>query len=158
MRSISNIFSVVSSTALFAVLALPASAMAAELSNSSPSYGDKVLLIHNDYGKEVIIKGDLSNDELKKLRDTVSEQTRQIEELKRSSGSNSSSSSKEIDDLQNKVKDLESEAEDQRSGSGDGSAQTNRRGFEPQGEITEMVPETGIEPATFALRVRCSTG
>jgi cell division protein FtsL len=111
MRSISNIFSVISSTALFVALALPASAMAAELSNSSPSYGDKVLLIHNDYGKEVIIKGDLSNDELKKLRDTVSEQTRQIEELKRSSGSNSSSSSKEIDDLQNKVKDQDRKLE-----------------------------------------------
>ncbi|NHW87728.1 hypothetical protein, partial [Escherichia coli] len=66
---------------------------------------DKVSLIHNDYGKDVVIKSDISIDELQKIRDTVRDQSRQIEELKRSSGSSSNSSSKEIDDLKSKVKD-----------------------------------------------------
>jgi len=76
MRSFLKISSVVSTTALIAALALPASAMAVELSNSSPSYGDKVPLIHNDYGKDVVIRSDISIDELKKMRDTVSDQSR----------------------------------------------------------------------------------
>ncbi|VVO77116.1 hypothetical protein PS732_01634 [Pseudomonas fluorescens] len=113
MRSFLKISSVVSTTALIAALALPASAMAVELSNSSPSYGDKVPLIHNDYGKDVVIRSDISIDELKKMRDTVSDQSRQIEELKRSSGSSSSSSSsgKELDELKTKVKEQDRELE-----------------------------------------------
>ena len=109
MRSFSKISSVVSATALIATLVLPASAMAVELSNSSASYGDKVSLIHNDYGKDVVIRSDVSIDDLRKMRDTMSEQSRQIEELKRNSGSSSSSSGKEIDDLKNKVKDQDRE-------------------------------------------------
>lgn len=105
MRSFSKICSVVSASTLLAAMLLPASAMALELSNSSSSYGDKVSLIHNDYGKDVVIKSDISIDELQKIRDTVRDQSRQIEELKRSSGSSSNSSSKEIDDLKSKVKD-----------------------------------------------------
>lgn len=113
MRSFLKISSVVSTTALIAALALPACAMAVELSNSSPSYGDKVPLIHNDYGKDVVIRSDISIDELKKMRDTVSDQSRQIEELKRSSGSSSSSSSsgKELDELKTKVKEQDRELE-----------------------------------------------
>ncbi|MBX9406069.1 hypothetical protein K5E40_10320 [Pseudomonas baetica] len=109
MRSFSKISSIVSVTTLMAALALPASAMAVELSTSSPSYGDKVSLIHNDYGKEVVIRSDISIDELKKMRDTVNDQSRQIEELKRNSGSSSSASSKEIDELKNKVKEQDRE-------------------------------------------------
>ncbi|MFJ4250546.1 hypothetical protein SAMN04488483_3190 [Pseudomonas helmanticensis] len=109
MRSFSKISAFVSTTTLIATLALPASAMAVELSTSSPSYGDKVALVHNDYGKEVVVRGDISIDELKKMRDTISEQSRQIEELKRSSGSSSSSSGKEIDELKNKVKEQDRE-------------------------------------------------
>ncbi|MBK5525781.1 hypothetical protein JFT86_02350 [Pseudomonas sp. TH06] len=105
MRSFSKISSVVSATTLITILALPTSAMAVELSSSSSSYNDKVSLIHNDYGKDVVIRSDISIDELQKMRDTVRDQSRQIEELKRNSGSSSSSSSKEIDDLKNKVKD-----------------------------------------------------
>jgi methyl-accepting chemotaxis protein len=105
MRSFSKICSVVSASALLTTLMLPASAMAIDLSNSSSSYGDKVSLIHNDYGKEVVIKSDISIDELQKMRDTVRDQSRQIEELKRSSGSSSSSSGKEIDDLKNTVRE-----------------------------------------------------
>ncbi|WP_339431699.1 MULTISPECIES: hypothetical protein [unclassified Pseudomonas] len=109
MRSFSKMSSIVSVTTLMAALALPASAMAVELSTSSPSYGDKVSLIHNDYGKEVVIRSDISIDELKKMRDTVNDQSRQIEELKRNSGSSSSASSKEIDELKNKVKEQDRE-------------------------------------------------
>lgn len=109
MCSFSKISAVVSTSALIAALALPASAMAIELSNSSPSYNDKVPLIHNDYGKTVMIESDVSIDELRKMRDTLKEQSRQIEELKRSSGSSSSSSGKEIDELKNKVKEQDRE-------------------------------------------------
>jgi cell division protein FtsL len=109
MRSFSKISSVVSATTLLTVLALPASAMAVELSSSSPSYGDKVSLIHNDYGKDVVIRSDISIDELKKMRDTISEQSRQIEDLKRSGGSSSNSSSRDIDDLKNKIKEQDRE-------------------------------------------------
>ncbi|CAI8712731.1 Chromosome partition protein Smc [Pseudomonas sp. IT-347P] len=105
MRSFSKICSVVSASALLATLVLPANAMAIELSNSSSSYGDKVSLIHHDYGKDVVIKSDISIEELQKMRDTVRDQSHQIEELKRNSGSSSSSSSKEIDDLKNKVRE-----------------------------------------------------
>lgn len=105
MRSFSKISAVVSTTALIAALTLPANAMAVELSSSSPSYGDKVSLIHNDYGKDVVIKSDISIDELQKMRDTLKDQSQQIEELKRSNGSSSNSSSREIDELKNKVKE-----------------------------------------------------
>ncbi len=111
MRSFSKMSAVVSTTALIAAMALPASAMALELSSSSPSYGDKFSLIHNDYGKEVVIRSDFSVDELKKMRDTVSDQSRQIEELKRSNGSSSSSSGKEIEELKNKVKEQDRKLE-----------------------------------------------
>ena len=111
MRSFSKISAVASTTAFVAALALPASAMAVELSSSSPSYGDKVSLIHNDYGKDVVIKSDISIDELQKMRDTLKDQSRQIEELKRSGGSSSNSSSRELDELKNKVKEQDRELE-----------------------------------------------
>lgn len=111
MRSFSKISAVVSTTALIAALALPASAMAIELSNSSPSYNDKVSLIHNDYGKTVVIESDVSIDELRKMRDTLNDQSRQIEELKRSNGSSSNSSGREMDELKNKVKEQDRELE-----------------------------------------------
>lgn len=111
MRSFSKISAVVSTSALIAALALPASAMAVELSSSSPSYGDKVSLIHNDYGKTVVIKSDISIDELQKMRDTLKDQSQQIEELKRSGGSSSSSSGRELDELKNKVKEQDRELE-----------------------------------------------
>ncbi|WP_222833676.1 hypothetical protein [Pseudomonas sp. SC3(2021)] len=111
MRSFSKICSILSASTLLAAMLLPASAMALELSTSSSSYGDKVSLIHNDYGKEVVIKSDISIDELQKIRDTVRDQSRQIEELKRSSGSSSSAGSKEVDDLKNKLKEQDRQLE-----------------------------------------------
>ncbi|MGX9862962.1 MULTISPECIES: DUF4148 domain-containing protein [Pseudomonas fluorescens group] len=111
MRSFLKISAVVSTTTLIAALAFPASAMAVELSSSSASYGDKVSLIHNDYGKDVLIKSDISIDELQKMRDTLNDQSRQIEEFKRNSGSGSSASAKEIDELKNRVKEQDRELE-----------------------------------------------
>lgn len=111
MRSFSKISAVVTTTAFIAALVLPASAMAVELSSSSPSYGDKVSLIHNDYGKTVVIKSDISIDELQKMRDTLKDQSQQIEDLKRSGSSSSSSSGRELDELKNKVKEQDRELE-----------------------------------------------
>jgi len=135
MRSFSKISSVVSATALtvlLGTLALPASAMAVELSSSSPSYGDQISAIHNDFGKDVVIKSGIGVEELKKMRDTINEQSRQIEEFKRSSGSSSSSSSREIDDLKNKVKEqdrqldtLGRQVEDLKRNSGSSSSSNN---------------------------------
>jgi len=137
MRSFSKISSVVSATtltALLGTLALPASAMAVELSSSSPSYGDQISAIHNDFGKDVVIKSGIGVEELKKMRDTINEQSRQIEEFKRSSGSSSSSSSsgREIEDLKNKVKEqdrqldtLGRQVEDLKRNSGSSSSSNN---------------------------------
>ncbi|MDD1139137.1 hypothetical protein M5G22_16385 [Pseudomonas sp. TNT2022 ID233] len=135
MRSFSKISSVMSATALtvlLGTLALPASAMAVELSSSSPSYGDQISAIHNDFGKDVVIKSGIGVEELKKMRDTVNEQSRQIEELKRNSGSSSSSSGREIDDLKNKVKEqdrqldtLGRQVEDLKRNSGSSSSSNN---------------------------------
>jgi predicted RNase H-like nuclease (RuvC/YqgF family) len=111
MRSFLKMSAVISTTALIAVMTLPANALAVELSSSSPSHGDKVSLIHNSFGKEVVISSDISINELKEMRDTVRDQSRQIEELKRSSGSSSSSSGKEIEELKNKVKEQDREIE-----------------------------------------------
>ncbi|NYH08130.1 hypothetical protein [Pseudomonas moraviensis] len=135
MRSFSKISSIVSATALTALLgtlALPASAMAVELSSSSPSYGDQISAIHNDFGKDVVIKSGIGVEELKKMRDTINEQSRQIEEFKRSSGSSSSSSGREIEDLKNKVKEqdrqldtLGRQVEDLKRNSGSSSSSNN---------------------------------
>ncbi|MGE8068232.1 hypothetical protein [Pseudomonas sp. NPDC089569] len=105
MRSFAKISSVMSATAMTALLGaltLPANAMAIELSNSSPSYGDKVSVIHNDFGKDVIVRSNISIDELEQMSKMIDQQSRQIEELKRS-GSGSGSSNREVDDLKNKV-------------------------------------------------------
>ncbi|WP_323160059.1 hypothetical protein [Pseudomonas fluorescens] len=135
MRSFSKISLVVSATALTVLLGTLApltSAMAVELSGSSPSYGDEISAIHNDFGKDVVIKSGIGVDELKKMRDTVNDQSRQIEELKRSSGSSSSSSGREIDDLKSKVKEQERQldtlgrqVEDLKRNSGSSSSSSN---------------------------------
>lgn len=135
MRSFSKITSVVSATALTVLLGTLApltSAMAVELSGSSPSYGDEISAIHNDFGKDVVIKSGIGVDELKKMRDTVNDQSRQIEELKRSSGSSLSSSGREIDDLKSKVKEQERQldtlgrqVEDLKRNSGSSSSSSN---------------------------------
>ncbi|WP_085631750.1 hypothetical protein [Pseudomonas sp. R16(2017)] len=112
MRSLSKLSSVVSTTAMTALLgalALPGNAMAIELSDRLPGYGDSVPAIHNDNGKTVIVRTDISLDELKKMRDTLGDQTRQLEELKRSSGSSASAGSRETDQLKEQVKKQDGE-------------------------------------------------
>ncbi|RAI71226.1 hypothetical protein DOZ80_05110 [Pseudomonas fluorescens] len=111
MRSFSKFSSVLSATAMTALLgalALPGTALASvELSSGYTSSGDKFTVIHNEYGKEVLIRSEYSVDDLKGMQETINNQTRQIEELKRSSGSSSSSSSKEIDELKRTVAEQE---------------------------------------------------
>jgi chromosome segregation ATPase len=111
MRSFSKFSSVLSATVmttLLGALALPGTALASvEMSSGYTSSGDKLTVIHNEFGKDVLVRSDYSLDDLKKMQDTIDNQTRQIEELKRSSGSSSSSSSKEIDELKRTVAEQE---------------------------------------------------
>ena len=122
MHCISKSSSVVLTTALFASLALPFPVLAAiEVSSGPPSFGDKIPVLHYEYDKYTLVKTGISADDLqsmqKSLKDTsenvedlkktVSEQQRTIEELKRSNGSSSSSSSREIDELKRKVAEQE---------------------------------------------------
>jgi len=113
MRSFSKLSSVLSATAmttLLGVLALPGTALASiELSNDSASSTDKLIVIHNEYGKAVLVKTDLSIGELKQMEQMINNQSRQIDALKSNSGSGSSSSSREVDELKNKVKEQERE-------------------------------------------------
>lgn len=124
MRSISRSSSVVLTTALFASLALPFPVLAAiEVSSDPPSFGDKIPALHYEYDKYTLVKTGISADDLqsmqKSLKDTsgnvedlkktVSEQQRTIEDLKRSNGSSSSSSSREIDELKRKVAEQDRE-------------------------------------------------
>lgn len=111
MRSFSKFSSVVSATVvttLLGALALPGTALASvELSSGYTSSGDKLTVIHNEFGKDVLVRSDYSLDDLKKMQDTIDNQTRQLEELKRNSGSSSSSSSKEIDELKRTLAEQE---------------------------------------------------
>ena len=95
-------------TTLLGVLALPGAALASiEISSSSATSYGKVTAIQNEYGKSVLVKTDIEVGELEKMQDTLKDQARQIEELKRNSGSSSSSSNKEIDELKRTVKEQE---------------------------------------------------
>lgn len=111
MRGFSKRSSALSATtmaALLGILALPGTAQAGiELSSSYPSSSGKVTAIQNEYGKDVLVKTDVEVSDLKAMQTTLNNQAREIEELKRSSGSNSSSSSKEIDELKRTVQEQE---------------------------------------------------
>jgi predicted RNase H-like nuclease (RuvC/YqgF family) len=111
MRSFSKLSSALSATAMTALLsalALPGTALAnVERGSGYASSDDKITVLHNEYGKEVLVKSEIDVGDLKKMQDTLSDQARQIEELKRNSGSSSSSSSKEIDELKRTIKEQE---------------------------------------------------
>ncbi|MCU1748518.1 hypothetical protein [Pseudomonas sp. 6D_7.1_Bac1] len=95
-------------------VALPSTAQASiELSSDSPSYSDKVTAIHSFNGKDMLVKTDLSIDdlvnlqkivkantaEMENLKKTVSEQAHLIDELKRNNGASSNSSTSELSSL-----------------------------------------------------------
>lgn len=99
---------------------------AVEVSSGTPLSSDTIPLLRNSFGKDVLIKTNISVGDLEKLPEavkdntaeldsqkrTLGEQARQIEELKRNSGSNSTSSSKEIDDLKRIIKEQERDLND----------------------------------------------
>jgi chromosome segregation ATPase len=101
---------------LLSLLALPGMAMAGiELSSTgSATYGDKMIATQSQYGREVLIRTDIDVTDLRKMREKLDDHGRQLEELKRSSGSNSSSSNKEIDELKRTVKEQERDLDNQR--------------------------------------------
>ncbi|NUU35358.1 hypothetical protein [Pseudomonas sp. C2B4] len=115
MRSFSKHSSSLSATViatLLGAMALPGTAQAGiEVSNSSAYPSDKITAIHNEFGKDVLIKSDVDVGDLKKMQDTLNDQARQIEELKRSSGSSSSYSNKEIEELKRTIKEQERDLE-----------------------------------------------
>lgn len=134
MRSFSKLSPALSATAMTALLgamALPGTALAGiELSNSSAYPSDKITAIHSEFGKDVLIKSDVDVGALKKIQDTLSDQThqieelkrtineqerdldnlgKQVEELKRNNGSSSSSNNSEISNLKREVSDQDRE-------------------------------------------------
>lgn len=99
-----------------------------EYNSDSSNSDDKFLTLHNSYGKDVIARSSVSVEMVEKLQSTVSEQARLIEELRRNTGTSSSSSTNEISSLkrtveeQNKeLKDLGKQLEDLKRNSGSSS-------------------------------------
>jgi chromosome segregation ATPase len=136
MRSFSKLSSALTATTiatLLGIVALPGTALAGiEFSSSSSSSSGKVTAIQNEYGKDVLVKTDVEVSDLKAMQTTLDNQARQIEELKRSSGSSSSSSSKEIDDLKRIVNEqerdldnLRKQVEELKRNSGSSSSSSN---------------------------------
>ncbi|MGJ7513927.1 hypothetical protein ACSFE6_06265 [Pseudomonas baetica] len=129
----SAVLSATAVTSLLGILVLPGMALAGiEFSNSSSSSYGKLTAIQNEYGKDVLVKTDVEVGELEKVQDTLKEQARQIEELKRSSGSSSSSSNKEFDELKRTVKEqerdldnLRKQVEELKRNSGSSSSSSN---------------------------------
>ncbi|AMZ72675.1 MULTISPECIES: hypothetical protein [Pseudomonas] len=150
MRSFSKRSSIPLATAtlLLGSLTLTDVAQAAvEVSSDGPSYHDFIPALHYDQSdKYKLVKTDVSasvleslpksvknnTDELENQKRTLSEQAGQIEELKRNSGSSSSSSSKEIDELKRTIKeqerdlnDLGKQVEELKRNSGSSSSSSN---------------------------------
>ncbi|WP_335943901.1 hypothetical protein [Pseudomonas sp. G166] len=130
MRSFSKRSSTRLATAalLLGSLTLAGAAQAAvEVSSATPSYDDAIPALHHDqFDKYKLVKTNVSasaleslpktvknnTDELENQKRVLGEQARQIEELKRNSGSSSNSSSKEIDELKRTIKEQEDDLKD----------------------------------------------
>jgi len=150
MRSFSKRSSIqlVTATLLLGSLTLTDVTQAAvEVSSDGPSDNDAIPALHYDqFDKYKLVKTDVSAslleslpktvksnaDELEIQKRTLSEQARQIEELKRNSGSSSTSSSKEIDELKRTIKeqerdlnDLGKQVEELKRNSGSSSSSSN---------------------------------
>ena len=150
MRSFSKLSSTrfATATLLLGSLTLAGLAQAAvEVSSAGPSYDDAIpALQHDQFDKYKLVKTNVSasalenlpktvknnTDELENQKRALSEQARQIEQLKRNSGSSSTSSSKEIDELKRTIKeqerdlnDLGKQVEDLKRNSGSSSSSNN---------------------------------
>lgn len=150
MRIFSKLPSTLFATGMAALLLanlLPAAAQAGiELSTDNPSYSDKLTAIHSSFGEQVLVRTDFSIDTMEKLQSTVKtnateinelkktirEQAQLIEELKRNSGSNSTSSSNELSNLkrtvnqqENDLKNLGKQVEDLKRNAGSSSSSSS---------------------------------
>ncbi|MFJ3372371.1 hypothetical protein [Pseudomonas sp. NPDC086251] len=151
MRNFPKLSSTLFATGLAALLlgnlALPNSAQASlEYNSDSADSSDNFLTFHNTYGKDVMAKSRISVDDVEKLmntvktntaeidtlKKTVSDQARLIEELKRNSGTSSSSSSSEISNLKRTVEEqdkdlnkLASQVEDLKRSAGSSSSSSS---------------------------------
>nr|BFE91525.1 hypothetical protein GCM10020185_20610 [Pseudomonas brassicacearum subsp. brassicacearum] len=136
-------------TLLLGSLTLVDAAQAAvEVSSDGPSSDDAIPALRYDrFDKYVLVKTNVSvsalekpakktvknnAEELENQKRVLSEQARQIEELKRNSGSSSTSSSKEIDELKRTIKeqerdlnDLGKQVEELKRNSGSSSSSSN---------------------------------
>ncbi|MHA6790860.1 hypothetical protein ACWA6H_24530 [Pseudomonas bijieensis] len=147
-------------TLLLGSLSLAGLAQAAvEVSSGTPLPSDTIPVLRNSFDKDVLIKtnisvGDLENlpeavkdnaAELENQKRTLSEQARLIEEFKRNSGSSSTSSSKEIDELkrtikeqQDDLKDLGKQVEELKRNSGSSSSSSNSEISSLKRELTDQ--------------------
>lgn len=99
---------------VLSILALPITAQAADIeARGNISQWAKIATVQNDAGRITLTPSDFEPSDIKKLQDTLSDQARQIEELKRSSGTSSSSSNKDIDELKRTVKEQERQLDNQ---------------------------------------------
>jgi uncharacterized protein YukE len=130
MRSFSKRSStqLATATLLLGSLTLAGAAQAAvEVSSDGLSYSDVIPALRYDQsGKYVLIKTNVNASaledlpkivkdntaELENQKRSLNEQARQLEELKRNSGSSSTSSSKEIDELKRTIKEQQSDLRD----------------------------------------------
>ncbi|QAY82591.1 hypothetical protein [Pseudomonas arsenicoxydans] len=132
---------------LLGSLALPNTAQASlEYKSDSASSSDKFLAYHYNYGTYVMVKSNVSTDDveglqrvvktntadMEALKKTVSDQARLIEELKRNNGSNSNINASEVDKLkrtvneqQNDLKRLASQVEGLKRSAGSSSSSSS---------------------------------
>ncbi|MDR9750185.1 hypothetical protein RG836_01880 [Pseudomonas sp. SZMC_28357] len=111
MPSASKLAAVVAATGLATLLTVMAASARADspieyITNNATST-DSLTAIQWSFGKDKLVKTRLSVADVEKMQETLKEQTRQIEELKRSNGSSSSSSSNELAQLKRTVSDQE---------------------------------------------------
>ncbi|WP_095148471.1 hypothetical protein [Pseudomonas sp. Irchel s3a18] len=113
-------FSKLSSTLLLGALTLASITQAAvEVSSGPASYDDKIPAIHSSFDKDTLVRSNVSITDLENLQKTVKvnvdkletqkrtigDQARQIEELKRNSGSSANSNNSEISNLKQQISD-----------------------------------------------------
>ena len=100
---------------LLSILALPITAQAADIEpRGNISQWAKIASVQNEAGHITLTPTDFEPSDIKKMQDALSDQARQIEELKRSNGTNSSSGSKEMDELKRTFKEQERDLDNQR--------------------------------------------
>ncbi|MHC8290561.1 hypothetical protein ACYZUD_27900 [Pseudomonas sp. XS1P51] len=161
----STLFATGMAALLLGNLALANTAQASlEFTSDNPSYSDKFLVFHNLYGKDVMVRSNISiegvetllrtvktnTDDIKELQENLKEQARFIEELKRNNGTSSSSSASEIANLkqtasgQDKdLKELTKQLEELKRNSGSNSSSNSSEVANLKRTVSEQ--ETGLK-------------